>query len=157
MRLSGLSEIPEELACSQKLKEWGRRKCSVTVPGKFSDLDFVRYQPGKDPISIGHSKCKGEYAVLPPTKQSLPKPRLDNFVSRVPEGSVRKLMLAGLWSSSEKSVNLVGAHPEHKLNVLQPHPLQNIRNKVSEQIQTWDFESKEFQEMQLSFTSVVCG
>lgn len=75
---SNMTSIPDEVACTEKPRQWGVRKQKQgTATQCFDSLVFVKHTPGTTPRSIENKRKRLQYSALPSSKL-----HLDNNIVR---------------------------------------------------------------------------
>lgn len=81
---SGKNVIEEQLACTEKPREWGIKKSrKALVSKKFDDLTFVKFAPGKSEKNVKNSQQRREYSSLPAKRQALSPRRLQELATNL--------------------------------------------------------------------------
>jgi hypothetical protein len=81
---SGIKVIQEDLACTEKPRQWGLKKSKKPLASKtFNDLTFIKYAPDKSDKNILYSQKRKEYSALPEKRQALSQDRLIDLASNL--------------------------------------------------------------------------
>ena len=85
---SGITSVPEETACTEKTRQWGKGGKNSKITEKFADLVFVHYQPGKDSTkTLNNIQKRQNYCAIPPIHMALDKERIQALANSFKGGN----------------------------------------------------------------------